>query len=219
MMRLASEDDSMDMRTWICVVDTIAGKLKKHVEILPDLKAVFSLQNELKIKETQLLLDTQGNKEETYIPLKMGQNNDYAIFKQLITTEDDQHFSRKLQVRIDDTHHNDLPLHINLNLLDRYEEAHWNEEHELGEFHVKYVKPYSGGMFSVSMNTVGRGIRVPVICLINDEDYNYHKKEQEFLKKTREGKLSKEDVMDYETVFHSYSETIRDRIRQDSSKS
>lgn len=211
MMRLVSEDDFMNIRTWVCVVDTTAGKLKKHVEQLPDLKDVFSLQGELKIKECQLFCDTHGNKEETDTPLKMGQSNRYATFKQVITTEDNRHFSRELQVRIDDSHHNDYDLHINLDLIDKYKEAHVKKEHELGEFHLKFVKPYSGGMFSVSMNVPGKGMRLPVVCLIDKEDMKYHKKHQEYLKKFREGKLSNEDRLEFENIFHSYSKIIQKR--------
>lgn len=196
-------------RTYIHILDTTGGH-KELKNALSDLKDSFSL-TELKTKAVELVLDTHGKKHETYYPILQNKITFYGTIKQLVTTEDNKHFSRELQIRVDDTHHNDYDLHINITLIDRYVEANKTRKQDLGEFHVKHIQPSSGGMFSVSMIMPGRTITLPVVCFIDGEDLEFHKKQQDFLRKLKKGKLSKEDELEFETAFDSYSKTIRRR--------
>lgn len=199
------------MKTYVTILDTTDGhnELKK---LLPDLKDVFELKEELKIKEIELVLDPHGKEYEAYYPIQKSKCVRYGTIKQLVTTDDDKHFSRELIIRIDDTHHNNYDLHINLNLIDRYiDAADWTKTHELGEYHLKYVKPLTEGMLYVSMRIPGKALMLPVVCLVDIDDLEYHKKQQEFFRKLRDGKLSVEDELEFEKVFNSYSKIIRKR--------
>lgn len=198
------------MWTQINILDTDRKEIKELRRELPDLKDVFSLK-ELKVKDTNLYVDWHDKKDEKYYPIIAGKNNLYATIKLLVTTKDNKHFCRELQIRVDDTHHNDSNLHINLNLRDRYIEINKKEEIKLGEFHTKDIRPQPHGIHYVGMSMPGKCIILPVICFIDNADLNYHKEQEKFFNKLKAGKLTKEDEVNFKKIFDTYSKALQKR--------
>ena len=171
-----------------------------------DLKEVFPFISEVKIKSKTFF--SKFKEELNYIPIEINKCLICGVVGQKIISDDGREFIREVNIRYDDTQHNGTETHLNLDLWTKYPNANNTKEHKLKETHMLNIKRRGIQTLHVVLSTPGSSIRRSVVILPTPQDQKYHQKENQFLDKLKNKKLTEKEKLEFKKEFDSYSNYI-----------
>lgn len=172
----------------------------------PSLKEAFPFINSVKIKSMKFF--SEFNDELKYIPLEIGKCSVCGVVGQRIISEEGTEFIRKVNIRYDDTRHDETKTHLNLDLLTIYPNANKNKKHHLKQTHLLNIKNKGIQTIHVLLQIPGSSVRRSVVVLPTLQDKKYHQKQNKFLDKLKSKKLTQKDEITFRKESDAYSNYI-----------
>jgi len=182
--------------------------LREKIEerfVFPDLIKIF------KVKEGEIEdYNLRSHFPRGFNNLEMHSRKPFGWLKQDITFKDGRKFSRIVNVRWDASGHGKHGPHLNIDLISTYHRpSDKNEEcPKLKECHLIEIGKIGSQPIHILLSVPGESIRETVILLPTSEDKEYIKKENEFLTKMRQKKLTKKNEIKFKKTFDNHVELL-----------
>lgn len=173
------------------------------------------LHKRLKIKPFKVwkiwvFVEPKDLEYETYSKAKPNKITFLSVIKAEIITKEGRHFSRKLQIRIDDTKHDGTYIHINLDFTDKDLDSGRSVAYPLKKLHFTSLEPNKPRFFFINMWSVCSNASLR-FGFFPREDMEHHKKQREFFNKIKKRELTIEDEKAYQIEFDAYVESLKKR--------
>ena len=124
---------------------------------------------------------------------------------------DGRKFKRELNVRIDDTHHNDTNTHLNIDAITSSINKHDNHKKLLGEFHFVNISPIAYAIY-ITMVWPGKILHQPIVIFPSKIDKNYHEAERVYLEKLKEANITENEKIKFKQIFDDYVKYIKSKV-------
>ncbi|MBW2988796.1 hypothetical protein KY358_00600 [Candidatus Woesearchaeota archaeon] len=188
--------------TFVSIIST--PKLKEESFTFPQLKNVFPHIQNINVKELVLYSKFE---EGRYIVFPNDTSSLCDVLEQKITLEDGRQFFRNVDIRYDDTKH-DNTTHYNVYLKTSYPEANKKKLHNLEKCHNIRIQENECQALHIIISSCGKSIRRTIVFLPRSIDKEYYEKQTEFFRKVKEGKLTKSEENKFKKQFDLYSDYL-----------
>ncbi len=177
---------------------------KEDVIEFPPLNKDFPLRGPIEIVESRLYNSFPAGL------VSAPSTRPFASGGQILIDTNGNEYSRNVYFSWQPEGHHDKPPHLNVYLISKDKEMGRHKETKLTECHDIYPDKLPKTVQLV-IHEGGEIIQQPLVFLPKQEDREYIQKQEEFLKKLREGKMTKEMEEEWRIAFNKYAESLQQR--------